>query len=711
MPFSYGTTVPSRSRRGKEKDREREKEKEKEKDKDTRSGISSTSSGSSKSHRRPSRSSDRSPPRNPLPVTPSLYTQQNLTLDKLPALPESGATSPSSVSSRLYAQSPTNSHFSIPGEFSESPLLRSIPPQPSVEDDISEAELRTPRVEYSAKELEAIVSPSKSEVLQSSTSPVLHKVEPAEARSIASPSAFSLLASLHEVANETHPPLESPSSPTPSQRQPTAASPYSAPLQLSPHLYRTDLDPRAGSPPAHNYPPNQFFSPPTTAAFYYPMPYPSSLPPHMQGFPPHAPSGFAGFGTPQIPFATMPLQSPPLQRQGSLGSKTSIIGDSLDVHHPAPLSTSSAETALIAAAGGGVNAEDDAGDLLHRIQSAIPDLHQLLNRYRETSGQLGVREELIRTKEAQQADALKQKEYYIDSLGKQLEITAHKHSAESSKLRLEIGNLEEKARELADSLATSEKAKKDMEEAKRLLEAEKVDLEKRFREEREVLEQRFESCKVAGDKDFETQRSILVDDFERRRKEQEENFQVLSAEMSSRFLKEKESMRNSWSRQKRDLELDYDKIRRDLEGRLSSRLKDLEVARDQERESREAWAREREALVRGWDEERAGMGKGWEEQRQVLIRQHAKETEDMQKKLKHLQDESTQEATAARLALEKENEMLRNGWNADKEKFNKIVDDLKAVTDNLDTEKRRLQKMVETFGEATDLRSKGDTYL
>ena len=407
----------------------------------------------------------------------------------------------------------------------------------------------------------------------------------------------------------------------------------------------------------------------------------------------------------------MPLQSPPLQRQGSLGSKTSIIGDSLDVHHPAPLSTSSAETALIAAAGGGVNAEDDAGDLLHRIQSAIPDLHQLLNRYRETSGQLGVREELIRTKEAQQADALKQKEYYIDSLGKQLEITAHKHSAESSKLRLEIGNLEEKARELADSLANSEKAKKDMEEAKRSLEGEKAELEKRFSEERELLEQRFESWKVASDKDFETQRSILVDDFERRRKEQEENFQVLSGEMSSRFLKEKESMRNSWSRQKRDLELDYDKIRRDLEGRLSSRLKDLEVARDQERESREAWAREREALVRGWDEERAGMGKGWEEQRQVLIRQHAKETEDMQKKLKHLQDESTQEATVARLALEKENEMLRNGWNADKEKFNKIVDDLKAVTDNLDTEKRRLQKMVETFGEATDLRSKGDTYL
>lgn len=709
MPFSYGTSVPSRSRRGKEK--EKEKEKEKDKDKDTRSGISTASSGSGKSHRRPSRSSDRSPPRSPLAVVPSLYTQQNLTLDKLPALPESGATSPSSVSSRLHPRSPTTSHFSIPGEFSESPLLRSIPPQPTVEDDISEAELTTPRVERSAKELETLIaSPPKSEVLQSSTSPVLHKVEPTDARPSPSRSA-SLLASLQEVANKTQPPLESPSSPTPSQRQQAAASPYSAPSQPSPHLYRTDLDPRAGSPPSQNYPPNQFFSPPTTAGYYYPMAYHNSLPPHMQGFPQPAPSGFAGFGTPQLPFATMPLQSPPLQRQESLGSRTGNIGDTHDVHPPPPLSTSSAETALIAAAGGGANTEDDAGDLLHRIQSAIPDLHQLLNRYRETSGQLGVREELIRKTEAQQADALKQKEYYIDSLGKQLEITAHKHSAESSKLRLEIGNLEEKTKELADSLAASEKSKKELEEAKRVLEGEKVALEKRLTEERELLEREFESWKEASNKDFETQRSKLVDDFERRRKEQEENFQSLSAEMSSRFLKEKESMRNAWNRQKRDLEINYDKIRRDLEGRLSSRLKDLEVARDQERESREAWAREREALVKSWDEERAGMGKGWEEQRQVLIRQHMNELEDMRQKLKQSHNESTKEAAAARLALEKENETLRKGWHADKEKFNKIIGELKAVTDSLDTEKCRLQKMVETFGEATDLRSKGDTYL
>ena len=709
MPFYNTPTGASRPRRGKEK------EKEKEKDKDTRSWISSTSSSSSKSHRRTSRSSDRSPPRSPLAVAPSLYTQQNITLDKLPPLPESGATSPSSVSSRLHPQSPTHSHYSFHGEPSEPTFIQFIPPQPTVEDDISEPELLTPRVERSARDLETfIVDPPRSEVSEPATSPVLHKVESADPRPSLSRSA-SLLASLKDVLNEKHPPQEPISSPTQFQRQLTATSPYSGPPQPSPHLYRTDSDIRAASPPFHNYPTNQYFSPPSTAAFYYPMAYANSLPPHMQGFPPPAHPNFAGYGSPQGSFPTMALQSPPLQRHGSTGSRASNAGNPFEGPPQQPISTASVEMALMAgagaSAGAGAGAEDDAGDLLHRIQSAIPDLHQLLNRYRETSGQLGMREELIRKTEAQQVDALKQKEYYIDSLGKQLEITAHKHSAESSKLRLEIGNLEEKTRELADNLAASEKSKKELEEAKRALEKEKADLEKKMSEERVALERELETWKLTSNEDFQTQRKKLEDDFERRRKEQEETFQSLSAEVNHRFLKEKEAMRNAWAQQRKDLESNYEKIRRDLENRLSAKLKDLETARNQERESREAWAREREALVKGWDEERAGMGKGWEEQRQVLIKQHAKEMEDAQKKWKQLQEDSTKQASVEKLALAKENEMLRKGWDADKDKFNRIVVDLKVVTDNLDNEKKRLQKMVETFGEATDLRSKGDTYL
>lgn len=61
---------------------------------------------------------------------------------------------------------------------------------------------------------------------------------------------------------------------------------------------------------------------------------------------------------------------------------------------------------------------DDPTNLLYRIQSAIPDLHLLLNRYRETTGQISVREDMIRRTEAQMAEALRQKEAYIDKVGK-----------------------------------------------------------------------------------------------------------------------------------------------------------------------------------------------------------------------------------------------------------------------------------------------------
>ncbi|KAI9879469.1 MAG: hypothetical protein M1830_008428 [Pleopsidium flavum] len=701
MPFSYPPAASSRVRRGKDKD----------KDKDVRSSNSTTSSGSSKSHRRPSRSSDHSPPRSPLAVAPSLYTQQNITLDKLPPLPESGATSPSSVTSRFHPRSPTHSTFAVFEDPSESTIVRSIPPPPTVEEEISELDLTPFRAEDSLQDAAILaVSLPGTEDPNPAGSPIHHRTKPAVTQ-LSAPQAASFPASVREDLEETKAPPDSSFFPSQSQRQLTAASPYSSPLQPSSHLYRTSSDVRPTSPPFHNYLQNQFFSPP--AAFYYPMAYPNSLPPHMQPFSPSAHPSFAGFGTPQGSFPTIPMQSPPLQRQGSLGPAASNVGDPFGGPPPLPppLSASSAEVALMASAGGSASGEDDASELLHRIQSAIPDLHQLLNRYRETSGQLGMREELIRKAEAQQADALKQKEYYIDSLCKQLEITAHKHSAESSKLRLEIGNLEEKTRELTDSLAATEKSRSEVEEAKKALEREIADLEKRSAEERDALQHEFEAWKSDTIREFGTQKKSMEDDFERRRKEQEDSFQGLNAEISSKFLKEKEAMRYAWGRQKRDLETNYDKLRKELESKLSAKSKELETARCKEHDYRENWAKEREALVKSWDEERAGMGKGWEEQRQILVKQHRMEMEDMQKRWKQLEAEAARKATEERVAVEREKEALRKGWDADKEKFDGIIRELQAVTDTLDTEKRRLQKMVETFGEATDLRSKGDTYF
>lgn len=128
---------------------------------------------------------------------------------------------------------------------------------------------------------------------------------------------------------------------------------------------------------------------------------------------------------------------------------------------PAPLPQEGATT-------GASKAEEDA--VLQRIQSAIPDLHLLLNRYRETSGQLGERELTLRHTEAEKMKVLEQRDSYIDRLTKERDEALHKHrednnrhAEEKSRMRLEIGNMSEQRHELQENLQAEKKARESTE--------------------------------------------------------------------------------------------------------------------------------------------------------------------------------------------------------------------------------------------------------
>ena len=104
------------------------------------------------------------------------------------------------------------------------------------------------------------------------------------------------------------------------------------------------------------------------------------------------------------------------------------------------------------------------------------------------------------------------------------------------------------------------------------------------------------------------------------------------------------------------------------------------------------------------------MGSGWEEQRAVLTQQHEKEKDDQQKAWTELQSELTKKADEERATWEKEKAELQKGWDDEKAKFEKAYEELKSMAEHMGMEKDRLQKMVEAFGEVTDLKSKGDAY-
>lgn len=83
----------------------------------------------------------------------------------------------------------------------------------------------------------------------------------------------------------------------------------------------------------------------------------------------------------------------------------------------------------------------------------------LLTRHKETHGELSLREQLLRKVEAQSAETVRQKEQHINQLMTQLQVNDNRHAGECDKYRLEIGNLEDKRKELEERLVASEMRK------------------------------------------------------------------------------------------------------------------------------------------------------------------------------------------------------------------------------------------------------------
>jgi chromosome segregation ATPase len=147
--------------------------------------------------------------------------------------------------------------------------------------------------------------------------------------------------------------------------------------------------------------------------------------------------------------------------------------------------------------------EDDPSDLLGRVHHAIPDLELLLRRYKETHGELGVREALVRKKEAESAEVVKRKEEHINRLMNQFHDAETKHAREYNKLRLHIGNLEENMKELEERLHASEThrkreaaSNKELAEQKTVLVRERMVIAKAAADERDRLVADFEDSKT-----------------------------------------------------------------------------------------------------------------------------------------------------------------------------------------------------------------------
>jgi len=709
MPFHRETlATPVRVRRIKEKEKE---------------SRGSASSGGSKKQKG-SGSSNRSPPQADRSSQLSLYSQQNLTLDQLPALPASGTASPGSAASPVLrgstcATTQTSDLTSVTYHHTPAALqqyLQTDDEQPIFKATSTPAndQGHTTRPHLAAKRQQIYSQPLDSNTTTPLATSVREYPGIPHGRS-ASPSFFNQPLELHRSYssitsssrsssrtedNRSHtissPPLPSSS---PSVSHPVSLQGFPDLEQPQPRYHQAYLaSPPAFAPavPFNSVPADEpHFIPAYPGLHYYPMNHPAGHPMDLHSLPSQAIPPYANYSIPpHNPGFSNPSYPIPNREHSSTSSRMSMPTEPLPMGQPLSGNmerTNSLDSPGLPKQGG----EDDPLDLLQRIQSAIPDLHLLVNRYRETSGQLGMSANLIKETEAQKSAALKQKESDIEKLAKELDDVKSKYSAESSKLRFEISNMEEKQKELRDNIVAEQRIKEELQAKNKTLSTELERMQNNFDKEKSRILGESEDWKRRALQD----KHALEEDMQRQKQLAEMTLQGRLADLGRVHAQEKESLKASLARQKKDLEADHFNTQQELEKARDARRKAIEESRKKHAEDRESW-----------EKERAVLGKGSAEQRSLLTSQHNKEVEAMRR---------TQEASEERIRQQVQDDMaklhdqigtLQAGWDAEKDKFAGSMADLKAQAARMDEENKKLQRMADAFGEVTDLRSRGDPF-
>ncbi|KAL8721148.1 MAG: hypothetical protein Q9225_002106 [Loekoesia sp. 1 TL-2023] len=699
MPFPYqSSATPVRTRkplREREKDRERDREK----DKDARS----TTSSSTRRHREASRSSNRSPlPSSSRPS--SLYNQANITLDQPPPLPRSETASPSSLRSPTLPASTGAPPSSTP--LSASALLYTPAAlQPYLETDDEDFD--------NAKTPQASANVQAKPYFDLELANVHPQTEPTQR----TPATFPTVPSNPVV--KTPSPQEPPTSPLALSRVSTRSSDPTPHLQ-HPRPYHFPASPPAFTQPLPFFggPPNEQYIPPfPPPPQYLPMAQAPNHPLDLQSLPPQ--HFYQGYGSPpQMQASFNPMRSQPAREYSSTSPSMSFSGDPPPNIAPVPTAPTEQGPPLEASIPGASKSEEDA--VLQRIQSAIPDLHLLLSRYRETSGQLGERELTLRHTEAEKMKVLEQKDAYIERLAKERDEALHRHREESNrhaeekdKLRLEIGNMTEKHNELCESLQAERESKEKTEKTLQSAQAEHAILTARLQDEKAVMSSQHNDWRAQANRDLEAKEQKLqvkereyLDQLQRQTRESDALLRTKRAELVQYHDKEKETLETVWAQQKRELEDTQIRLRQDLDEAKKTHSKTIEEHLKKHNQEKDAWDIERQALVKDWENERAKLGQGSAE----LHSQHRKEKDDLQRSWKSSEGRLKKEHADTIAKMQAEIDRLKTGWDADKAKFNQVTADLKATASKLDMENTKLQKLADAFEQVTDLKGREDAY-
>ena len=364
---------------------------------------------------------------------------------------------------------------------------------------------------------------------------------------------------------------------------------------------------------------------------------------------------------------------------------------------------------------------------ISHLATAIPDLHVLLAKYKETNSQLAVREDLLRRATAEHQEKLCSKDDEIQTMRDRITSIERKHSNEASRLRFEVGNMEEQVKDLKDRLAEAEKFRVEAGQLKVVLDATISSWETKYKEledthtaigkasSEEIAKTRveFEEWKTTTTSRNDAEKIALAIQFDKKLKEADDMAGKLRQEASTAHIKEKDDLRSEHQRQQREREESFDRLRAELEQKLGASQLDCEQALKRERETMEVWAKERATLVQAHREDVESLRKSWEEQRSLLEGQHKKIQDESDRAWVELNSEANKKAEDSKVLVEhmlKDKEELLRHYNELKLEHEKEKQIIKSVATNLESEKSRLEKLMESYGDIAEIKSKGDTY-
>ena len=364
--------------------------------------------------------------------------------------------------------------------------------------------------------------------------------------------------------------------------------------------------------------------------------------------------------------------------------------------------------------------DHDLNEILHHIQSSLPDLNMLISRFHEASGRFNARESFVYRTEAQQAENLRQRDMHIERLLQDIEHKTHKHSVESDRLRSIIFGLEKERKELRDKMFAASNSHELTESTEHGGSIRNEDKEHTNEDETTTPVRSPEDIVTRPRKGHVSFKNDGLKDLSLTTVESPHMKQRKLLEFHSSSEQSEPKTESEWLTERKSLEEKLT-IQRDVFEKetktLHMRIKELEKRATY---AEEIHTRQPNSLAQTLNEQRDELNHHWERLFQEMTTHHQKELEenhmtwqdrydrfatnhrkqmqDMQRAVEIVEEKHHKSCND----LEEENEKLRANteniratWTAERSKFLKITNELKAVAVKLNEEKVWTSSIIE----------------